>query len=70
MDRAPHPCLGTGCRHPDSEHVATPELAGPEEIVVWCFACRRHETRAPRRWFSHRPRASSVNRVARTPRAY
>lgn len=50
-ERAPHPCLGRDCRHPASEHVATPELAGPREIVVWCFVCQRHETRGSRRWF-------------------
>ncbi len=54
VERPPHPCLDRGCRHPESEHVATPELAGPREVVVWCFACQRHETRGPRRWFPMR----------------
>jgi hypothetical protein len=49
-----HPCLRRGCRHPDSAHVATPELAGPQEVVVWCVVCQRHETRGVRRWFSPR----------------
>ena len=27
--------------------MATPELAGPNETVVWCVSCRRHEVRRP-----------------------
>ncbi|HKN06541.1 MAG TPA: hypothetical protein VJ021_02900 [Thermoplasmata archaeon] len=70
MERPSHPCLGSGCRHPESEHVATPELAGPEEVVVWCFACRRHETRGSRRWFQHRARSSSAKPRGYSPRTY
>jgi len=51
MERSSHPCLTRGCRHPDTDHVVTPELAGREEVVVWCFGCRRHESRESRRWF-------------------
>jgi len=69
MDRTPHPCLGSGCRHPEAEHVATPELAGPEETVVWCFSCRRHETRGSRRWFRSRPRSGAPHLKGFAPRA-
>ncbi len=55
--RGPHPCLDRGCGHPETEHLRTPELAGPRELIVWCAACRRHETRRLRSWF----RRSSLN---------
>jgi hypothetical protein len=46
-------CLDPKCDHPDSEHVATPELATHREIVVFCSACRHHEVgRVPRHRFA------------------
>jgi len=51
-DPAPR-CLDSKCDHPDSEHVATPELAAQREIVVFCSACRHHEVgRVPRHRFA------------------
>jgi len=46
----PYPCLGRRCGHEATDHVLTPELAGPTEVVVWCAKCHRHETRRPTRW--------------------
>ncbi|MGI0070523.1 MAG: hypothetical protein ACRECT_00350 [Thermoplasmata archaeon] len=60
--RPGHPCVGSGCDHPDADHVATPELAAPAETVVWCTVCRRHEVSRPWRFLARwrrtdRPRA-------------
>lgn len=41
--RSGHRCLSSHCGHPESEHVATPELAGEAELVVFCSTCRHHE---------------------------
>jgi len=48
--RGSHPCLERRCGHPETDHLPTPELAGPAETVVWCVSCRRHEIHRPRRW--------------------
>ncbi|MGI0129175.1 MAG: hypothetical protein ACREEC_03345 [Thermoplasmata archaeon] len=47
--RPVHPCATNDCGHPDSDHIATPELAAPAEVVVWCARCHRHEVGRPRR---------------------
>ncbi|MGA8543293.1 MAG: hypothetical protein WB947_07150 [Thermoplasmata archaeon] len=61
-ERIGHACVTRDCGHPQSDHVATPELAGTREVVIWCASCRRHEVRRPSRfrlpWTgSERPRA-------------
>jgi len=65
--RGPHSCLGRGCGHPDGDHLGTPELAGPAELVVWCVSCRRHEVRRARGFWVHlssdrRPKRAVLNR--------
>ncbi len=45
-----HPCMTRDCGHPETAHVATPELATYPEVVVWCADCRRHEVHRPRRF--------------------
>ncbi|HTW77408.1 MAG TPA: hypothetical protein VMG14_06555 [Thermoplasmata archaeon] len=55
-------CLSRRCGHPGEAHRATPELAGPREIVVFCTACHRHEVQRARRWPGRWSRA-----VARPP---
>ncbi len=63
--RGPHPCLERGCGHSDTDHLPTPELAGPNELIVWCAACRRHESRRKRSWFRRAPSTGSAK--ARLP---
>lgn len=53
--RSPHPCVEPPCGHSEAEHVPTPELAAPGEVVVFCSECRRHEVRmAGRAWSARR----------------
>ncbi len=66
--RSSHPCLRPGCGHADGEHLATPELAGPNETVVWCVTCRRHEVRRPHAFwgfFTGERTAKKVVRISR-----
>jgi hypothetical protein len=50
MEQRANPiCLDRTCDHPESDHIATPELASRSEVVVWCAACRRHEVAPVRR---------------------
>ncbi|MFZ0830976.1 MAG: hypothetical protein WCB18_07290 [Thermoplasmata archaeon] len=37
-------CGNRSCRHPPTDHMATPELSsGGGRPVLWCRQCRRHE---------------------------
>jgi hypothetical protein len=37
-------CGNRSCRHPPTDHLATPELSsGVGRPVLWCRQCRRHE---------------------------
>ncbi|MGP8073947.1 MAG: hypothetical protein ACLP74_02830 [Thermoplasmata archaeon] len=67
--RAPHPCVSRRCGHSPAHHLATPELAGRGEVVVWCVACRRHESRRQRRsWIA--PNSPLRLRHALSPRPF
>ncbi|HEV2316819.1 MAG TPA: hypothetical protein VGV89_04510 [Thermoplasmata archaeon] len=44
-------CDRRECRHASADHLSTPELASqPDELVLFCQSCRRHEVIAPPRW--------------------
>ena len=57
------PCRFRDCAHGPADHLETPELAsGPEELVRFCTACRRHEVIAERWWSSLFGRRADVVR--------